>query len=77
MSEQSQILFMQTRLIRLASEVWNMPLEKTLNVFDEYDLFGYIDVGYGVFHCEGDEAVLQDITEYLERKGLKLDAGIA
>lgn len=77
MSEKSQILFMQTRLIRLASEVWNMPIEKILNIFEQYNILDYIEVGYGIFHCEGDEAVLDDITELLERKGMKANAGIA
>jgi len=73
-SEKSQILFMQTRLIRLASEIWNMPVEKTLDVFRKYNILNYIESGYGIFHCEGDEAVLQDITELIERKGLKINA---
>lgn len=71
MSEKSQILFMQTRLIRLASEVWNMPVEKILNVFEKYSILDYIETGYGIFHCEGDEAVLQDITELLARKAMQ------
>ncbi|MDO4962301.1 MAG: DUF3791 domain-containing protein [Eubacteriales bacterium] len=75
MSEESQILFMQTRLIRLASEEWGMPLEKILYIFDKYGLPDYIEKGYGIFHCEGDEAVLEDITELLERKGMKINAG--
>lgn len=74
MSEKSQILFMQTRLIRLASEVWNMPIEKILSVFEKYSILNYIEDGYGIFHCEGDETVLDDITELLERKGMKINA---
>ena len=50
MSEQTEITFMQTRLIRLASEE------------------------SGIFHCEGDEAVLEDITEFLQRKGIEISA---
>lgn len=74
MSEKSQILFMQTRLIRLASEEWNMPIENILIVFEKYSILAYIETGYDVFHCEGDEAVLEDITELLERKGMKINA---
>ena len=32
--------------------------------------------GYGIFHCEGDEAVLEDITELLEKKGVKVSDGV-
>ena len=34
------------------------------------NVFGYIEAGYGIFHCEGDEAVLEDIDEFLARKGI-------
>lgn len=74
MSEKSEITFMQTRLIRLASEEWHLPIEKIIELFKRVDVLGYIEKGYGIFHCEGDEAVLDDITELLEEKGIKIDA---
>ena len=57
MSEKTEITFMQTRLIRLASEEWHLPVEQIIH-----------------FHCEGDEAVLEDITEFLQRKGIEISA---
>ncbi len=74
MSEKAEITFMQTRLIRLASEEWHLPIEKIIELFKRVDVLGYIEKGYGIFHCEGDEAVLEDITEFLEEKGIKIDA---
>lgn len=74
MSEKTEITFMQTRLIRLASEEWNLPVEKILLLFKEADVLGYIEKCYGIFHCEGDEAVLEDITEFLQRKGIEISA---
>ena len=74
MSEKTEILFMQTRLIRLASEEWHLPIDKIIDLFKKVDVLGYIEKGYGIFHCEGDEAVLEDITEFLEEKGIKIDA---
>ena len=74
MSEKSEIIFMQTRIIRLASEEWHIPIEKIIEIFDKVDVLGYIETGYGLFQCEGDEAVLEDITEFLERKGIKVNA---
>ena len=62
MSEKTEITFMQTRLIRLA------------HLFKEVDVLGYIEKCYGTFHCEGDEAVLEDITEFLQRKGIEISA---
>lgn len=74
MSEKAEITFMQTRLIRLASEEWHLPIEKILDLFQKVDVLGYIEKGYGIFHCEGDEAVLEDIAEFLEGKGIKINA---
>lgn len=74
MSEKAEITFMQTRLIRLASEEWHLPIEKIIELFKRVDVLGYIEKGYGIFHCEGDEAVLEDITELLEEKGIKINA---
>ena len=74
MSEKTEITFMQTRLIRLASEEWHLPVEQIIHLFKEADVLGYIEKCYGIFNCEGDEAVLEDITEFLEGKGIKISA---
>lgn len=76
MNERQQILYMQTRIIRLASEKWNMPIEKIAELFAEYDVLQYIEDGFGIFHVEGDMAVLEDIAAYLQNKGVACDARI-
>ena len=45
-----------------------------VELFKKVDVFGYIEKGHGIFHCEGDEVVLDDITEFLEGKGIKINA---
>ena len=74
MSERAEITFMQTRLIRLASEEWHLPIEQISYLCKKVDVLGYIEKGYGIFHCEGDEAVLEDITELLQGKGIEVNA---
>ncbi len=74
MNEKEKIPFMQTRLIRLASERWHLSIEQIIDLFKRADVLGYIGKGYGIFHCEGDETVLENITEFLDRKGIKIDA---
>lgn len=59
---------MQTRLIRLASEEWCLPIEKIVELFKRFNVLEYIEKGYGIFHCEGDETVFDDITEFLKEK---------
>ena len=43
MSEKTEITFMQTRLIRLASEEWHLPVEQIIHLFKEADVLGYIE----------------------------------
>lgn len=52
MSEKTEITFMQTRLIRLASEEWHLPVEQIIHLFKGVDVLGYIEKCYGIFHCE-------------------------
>ena len=75
MSEKTEITFMQTRLIRLASEEWHLPVEQIIHLFKEADVLGYIEKCYGIFHFEGDEAVLEDITEFANNSDRILKQG--
>ena len=74
MNEKEEILFMQIRLIRLAAEEWKLSMDKVLSLFKQANVLDYIEKAYGIFHCEGDEAVLQDVEEYIDSKGLKIHA---
>ena len=69
-------IYMQTRLIRLAAETWKQPVERIAELFTKYNVLQYIEEGFGIFHVEGDEAILDDITTYLMNKRAKDDEGI-
>lgn len=69
MDERQQILYMQARIIRLASERWNRSISQIAELFAENDVLRYIEEGFGVFHVEGDEAVLEDVITYLKNRG--------
>ena len=43
MSEKTEITFMQTRLIRLASEEWHLPVEQIIHLFKEANLSGNLE----------------------------------
>jgi hypothetical protein len=70
MTEQGEILFMQTRVIRLAAERWGITVQKASRIFERYDLLKFIKDGYGIFHTEGDEVVLDEVEEVLKNKGV-------
>jgi len=70
MSEQRQMIHMLVRVSRLAAERWGMPLSQAMQVLGPADALGYICRNFGLFHMEGDEAVLDDVEEYLSSKGV-------
>ena len=74
MNEKTEITFMQTRLIRLAAEEWHLSIDKIVELFKSVDVLGYIEKCYGIFHCEGDEVILEDIAEFLGAKRMKINA---
>lgn len=76
MNESSEIVFMQVRLLRLASDEWHRSIQDVNILFDKYGIFEFIEDCYGVFHMEGDEAVFSEIRTLLKNKGVDLDAGI-
>ena len=69
MDEKSQILFMQIRILRIASTRLRRSFKETAMLFREYDVLPYIREGYGIFHVEGDDAVYEDVKKYLLSKG--------
>lgn len=68
MEEQSQIIYMQTRLVRLAAEQWGKPYQDIVKLFKEKGVFHYIAKMWELFHIEGDLAVLDEIQRYLDSK---------
>lgn len=77
MSEKQQIIYMQARIIRLASEEWNLSVEEIIEIFNRYNVLLYIEECFGIFHVQGDAAILEDIEEYLKNsREMKDDTGI-
>lgn len=76
MSEKTQIIFMQARLLRLASEEWHTTIQKANELFDKYGILRFIEECFDVFHMEGDAAVFDEIQTVLRSKGVDIHAEI-
>lgn len=70
MGERQQITYMQARIVRLASLLWEMPINDVAGVFMRGGALDYIERNFGLFHMEGDEAILTDVEAYLAHKGV-------
>ena len=69
MSERKQITHMQVRIVRMATEKWNLSVAEVAKLFRQYQVFEDIRDCFGIFHVEGDEAVWEDIIPYLKNRG--------
>lgn len=69
MEEKEQILFMQIRILRMAAEKFAISLKQAAMLFDAYNVLSFIREGFGIFHVEGDEAVFEEVKDYLKSKG--------
>ncbi len=74
MREDQQIIYMQARLVRLAAKEWNMSIAAVASLFAEFDVLQFVRECFGIFHVEGDYAVLDDVVTYLDSKGVKVHA---
>ena len=70
MNESMQILYMQARLLQMASERWDMPINKAAALFERYGIAELIEDGFDIYHTEGDECVYEDIMTLLNNKGV-------
>ena len=69
MTQAQQILFMQIRLLRIMAEKYSLSLKEAAEIFRQYDVLPFIREGFGIFHVEGDEAVFEEVKDYLQSKG--------
>ena len=74
MSEDLQALFMEARIVRLACARWNLPMRQVVRLFSRHGVLEYVGNCFDYFHMEGDEAVLDDVTEYLAARGVDVHA---
>lgn len=70
--ERNEVLHMQVRLFRMACKKWNIGRMKCAELFGEFGINHYIREAYESFHVQGDDANLEDIEEYLKRKGVEI-----
>ena len=63
MSEKTEITFMQTRLIRLASEEWHLPVEQIIHLFKEA-----LKDGFVLYHGSYCEVKEPDLAKCAKRK---------
>ena len=68
MDKKAEITFMQTRLIRLASEEWHLSVEEIVHWFKETDVLEYIEKCYEFFTVKVMERYLTRLQNFLRKR---------
>lgn len=71
-SRADDLFLLQVRLFRLAQINWNICAKECSKIFNEHEIYKYIETCYDFFHIQGDQANFNDITKYLENKGVEI-----
>lgn len=70
--EKKELYMLQVRLFRLAQFRWNLSSVACSMLFNQYNIYKYIETCYEFFHVQGDETDLEDIRLYLLNKGVSI-----
>jgi hypothetical protein len=68
----NEVLYMEIRLVGAFSEKYKLTRAAVNEIFSKYKIWQYIESCYEVFHLNGDEYNLDDISDYLKGKGVVL-----
>lgn len=65
----NEVLFMEVRLIRDFCVKHNLTIKRANEIFEEKNIWKYIEDCYASLHTSGDEYILNDIEEVLKLRG--------
>ena len=68
--EQINIADMQCWLFREAQIKWHLDSKYCSELFEKYDLLGYISECYDLLHLNSYQCALQDLEDILKSKGV-------
>jgi predicted glycosyltransferase len=63
-----EVLFMQLRLFRMFIQRTGMTSSDANALWKAHDVWSFISEFYDMFHTEGDEAVYDNVLEYLHAR---------
>lgn len=64
-----EILYMEVRIFREFLERFKMKATEAYSLFEDNDIWSYIESCYDVLQMNGDKCVLDDVQRILSRNG--------
>ena len=65
----NEILFMEVRLIQEFCEKHNISIRRGNEIFNENQIWNYMEDCYESLHTSGDKYILNDLEEVLQLRG--------
>ena len=64
----NQVLFLQIEIVNEYMKKYNMTLNEFNELDDKYAILEFIEDGYEPLHLTGNEGILEEIHEYIEKQ---------
>ena len=68
-TREKEVLNMQLTLIPVLAKAWNKSYPELSDLFQKYDVSGYIDVCYEKYNSTGNQGIIDDLKDYIEIQG--------
>ena len=68
-----EVLNMQLVLIPVLAKAWKKTYTELSDLLKKYDILGYIDVCYENYNSTGNQGIIDDLEDYVELQGGKID----
>jgi len=62
------VVYLQVYYMHLYMKRHNLTIGEFLKLDKQYDILGYLRIGYEPFHLTGEEGVLEEIDSYIKVK---------
>ena len=66
---EKEVLNMQLVLIPILADVQKKTYSELSDIFKKYDVLSYIDVYYENFNSTGNQGIIDDLKDYIEMQG--------
>lgn len=72
-AREKEVLNMQLTLIPLLADKWKKSYKELSKLFHNYDVLNYIDACYENYNSTGNQGIIDDLKEYIEMQGGKVE----
>ena len=72
-AREKEVLNMQWVLIPMLSETWKYSYSELSKLFRKYNVLSYIDACYESYNSTGNQGIIEDLKEYIEMQGGRID----